>query len=711
MQKIWDLSIGVKILTDNLQASLKEIEKTASNAWKKIWQSMSKWLQNATEHSKKLAVWLWAVVWALWVWVVTIWKDFETSMGNVSTLINETTESMSDMKKEVLRVGKDSVKPISELTASLYDIRSAWVSAWDAMTVLKSAEMLATAGLSSTKESTDLLTSSFNSFAKQWYDSNEIAEILFKTVKNGKTTVSELAQWFWWIAGLASTVWVDFKELMWATSALTTTWLKSSEVYSWIKWVLSWLLKPTTEAKKKAKELWIEFSITALKTKWLKWFIEDLKEKSWWSSDNLSALFWSVEWLNAVMWLAWANADAFNTALDDMNWKSWALQEAYEKQKQTFEASSQILKNQLSVILIELWSVILPKLASWAVFLAEKISSLINFFKNWDQQSIVLRAWIVWVWTAISLALVPALLSAILAVKAFTVALLANPVTWIIWAIAWAVALLYIAWEKNFLWIRDITEKVFSWISEWFVKIKDLIWWFINDTETAMSALYQVLSDMTWISFESIKLTIEIILQAIGKIFKWFKLLLTWEWWQLWDWIKTTISNALELSKILIKDWLSSMLWFFSWVKAEFIWVVSDTWNSITDTITWAMDRALSYVKNKIQAIKNSLSNIWSSIKSYVGFKNWWLVWFAEWWHTGNWNPNALAGLVHRWEYVIPKNMVNSFPNLISKLEWIRVWGWSSSVNQSRNITVENVNVNDWLDFEDYLWRLTWQLG
>ena len=32
------------------------------------------------------------------------------------------------------------------------------------MTVLKSAEMLATAGLSSTKESTDLLTSSFNSF-------------------------------------------------------------------------------------------------------------------------------------------------------------------------------------------------------------------------------------------------------------------------------------------------------------------------------------------------------------------------------------------------------------------------------------------------------------------------------------------------------------------------------------------------------------------
>jgi len=35
------------------------------------------------------------------------------------------------------------------------------------MTVLKSAEMLAVAGLSDTKQATDLLTSSFNSFSKQ----------------------------------------------------------------------------------------------------------------------------------------------------------------------------------------------------------------------------------------------------------------------------------------------------------------------------------------------------------------------------------------------------------------------------------------------------------------------------------------------------------------------------------------------------------------
>jgi len=32
---------------------------------------------------------------------------------------------MKDMKKEVLLVAKNSAKPLSELTSSLYDIRSA----------------------------------------------------------------------------------------------------------------------------------------------------------------------------------------------------------------------------------------------------------------------------------------------------------------------------------------------------------------------------------------------------------------------------------------------------------------------------------------------------------------------------------------------------------------------------------------------------------
>ncbi len=711
MPKIWDLSLDVIINSKKFQASLSKLSKNAKLAWNNISKSISAWMQEATQVSKKLAMWIWLAITAIWAWAVTVGKEFESSMSNVATLIDSTTESMKDMKKEVLLVAKNSAKPLSELTSSLYDIRSAWVSASDAMTVLKSAEMLAVAGLSDTKQATDLLTSSFNSFSKQWYNANQISEILFKTVKNWKTTVSELAQWFWWIAGLASTVWVDFKELMSATWALTTTWLKASEVYSWIKWLLSNLLKPTSEAIKKSKELWIEFSVTALKTKWLKWFIHELKEKSWWSSDALSALFWSVEWLNAVMWLAWANADAFNSTLDDMNWKSWALQEAYEKQKQTFESSYQILKNQLSTVLIEIWSVILPSLANWAKVLANKIWALINFFKNWDEQSVLLRAWIIWIWTAITLALVPAFISATLAVKAFTVALLANPVTWIIAWIAIAVWLLYVAWNKNFLWIKDITEKIFLSVSDWFIKIKEVISLFTTDTQNTMSIFYNFLSEQTWISFESIKLTIEIALSAITKIFKWFKLLFTGQWRELWSWIKLTLNDVMNSMKILVSHWLDFIWSYLKSKKIEFINTVSNTWNWISDVIIWAMSKAWNYVRNIINKIKSSFSSIWSSIKSMVWFKLWWFTWFAEWWPTWNWSKNVVAWIVHRWEYVIPKNMVNAFPNLISKLETLRIWNnWVSNSDHSRHVTVENVNVNNWLDFEDYLQRVAWQM-
>ena len=96
--------------------------------------------------------------------LTTVSTAFEKGMSNVSTLVDTSTESMKAMTEEVLAISGRTPVALDELTAALYDVRSAGMSASDAMTILEKSAQLGYAGLGSTKEAVDLVTSSFNAF-------------------------------------------------------------------------------------------------------------------------------------------------------------------------------------------------------------------------------------------------------------------------------------------------------------------------------------------------------------------------------------------------------------------------------------------------------------------------------------------------------------------------------------------------------------------
>lgn len=286
---------------------------------------------------------------------------FQKAMSNVSTLVDTSVESMEDMSAELLDIAKRVPVSIDELTVALYDVRSAGIAAEDAMSVLEQSAKLATAGLGTTKEAVNLMTSAFNAFSTQWYTAEEIASTFFLAVKNGKTTIAELSQGFGKLAAVAANLWVDFKELVAASTALTTTGLSASEAYTQIQGILVAVAKQTPQSVKAAKDLWFEFSASALEAKWLKWFLDDLSQSlkdNWyeWSAatEVLSKMFGRVEALSWVLWLTNANAEAFVNTLTEMTSESTAFIEAYDKQAATLEARQANLNNQLEVQRIKL---------------------------------------------------------------------------------------------------------------------------------------------------------------------------------------------------------------------------------------------------------------------------------------------------------------------------------------------------------------------
>ena len=311
--------------------------------------------------------------------------SFEKSMANVATLVDTSTESMEQMKKEVLDMSGRMPIAIDDLTSALYQVRSAGISAADAMDVLETSGKLAVAGLATTEEATNLLTSAINVYGDETHNANQLAEILFKTVKYGKTTVAELAQGFGKVAGIAKETGISIEELSAATAVLTTTGITASEAQTSLKAVISNILKPTSDATKAAKDLGIEFNLGALQAKGLGEMLVEISEKAGDNKQALADLFGSVEAANAIFTLTSEGGGAkLRDTLNDINQATGALDEATQKQMETFEMQWLLVKNKLNKAFIELGMKIMPSISD---AINEYVLPALDSISNWIENN------------------------------------------------------------------------------------------------------------------------------------------------------------------------------------------------------------------------------------------------------------------------------------------------------------------------------------
>ena len=314
--------------------------------------------------------------------------NFETQMGNISTLTNQNAkQTFEGLGKSILDMTKNIPKSAEDLGASAYDILSAGVTdSAEALKVLDASGRLATAGLSTTGEATNIMTSAINAFQIPASESGKIADILFKTVKNGKTTVSEMAQAFGASAPIVASAKISLEEFSAATAALTTTGLPASQAQNQLRASVVALQKPTDQMKVLLEKSGYASGEAALKQDGLVKVMQKVSEAAGGSIDSLGAAYGSVEALGAATSLTGNQNKAFVTTMKDMTEGSNAVDAAFEKQKATTNSSLTLLKNNVTQIGISVGSQFLPPLANAANFLsanlAPAIESTTNFLKN-----------------------------------------------------------------------------------------------------------------------------------------------------------------------------------------------------------------------------------------------------------------------------------------------------------------------------------------
>lgn len=323
--------------------------------------------QGASSLTKKIgslaAVAIPALAVAMGVKAVNAAMEWETAMSNINTLMNDQGESVKALELGIEDMMRRVPKSGKELGASAYAIVSAGISdTAHALNVLEESANLAVAGLGTTEEATDLMTSAINAFGLNAEEAGGVANTFFLAVKSGKTTVSELAQGFGQIAPLASQMGVSLEDLMATTAALTTGGQKASIVYSSLKGAFSNMLKPTKDMQEVMDRAGLTFDDVqkSLAGDGLVKTIRMMTDAAGGNTDEVAKMFGSVEGLNSVLALMNETGEVAIKNLDSMTENTDAMTIAVDKQNKTASKQYQLLKNEFNIILRKLGEKILP---------------------------------------------------------------------------------------------------------------------------------------------------------------------------------------------------------------------------------------------------------------------------------------------------------------------------------------------------------------
>lgn len=290
--------------------------------------------------------------------------DFEAHFNQITTLINESGDNITKFRNDILEYSKSSTQSLDTITNATYSAISAGVDYQKALGALGEAEKLAVAGNAQLDSTLVALVSTLNAYGASTDDAGKYADMFFKTLQYGQTTIPDLSSTLAQVTGVAANSGVAFDELAAAIAALTAGGAPTSQAITGIKAAISNIIKPSTEAAKLAEKLGLGFDAAALQSKGFAGVIKDVQKATGGSTEQLAQLFGSVEGLNAVMVLGADKSGTFAKALDGIKNSGGAVDEAFGKMSQNLDLLVQKLSNNVQNALINFGAPLLDDLAT-----------------------------------------------------------------------------------------------------------------------------------------------------------------------------------------------------------------------------------------------------------------------------------------------------------------------------------------------------------
>ncbi|WP_028329178.1 phage tail tape measure protein [Brachyspira alvinipulli] len=329
--------------------------------------------------------------------------DFDNGMREVLTLLPKlSNEGFEDLKQETLAFSKEIGKVPEEVVPALYQSLSAGVPRENVFEFLKTAAEASVAGVAELETSVDGLTSVTNAYGTEVLNVNRASDIMFQTVKLGKTDFTQLSKSLFNVIPTASALGVQFEEIGAGIAVMTAQGTPTSVATTQIRQTLVELNKEGSTTDKTFREIaGTSFKEFIEQGGTLQEALQMLAEKAAESGKDVSSMFSSVEAGNAALALSGKNASKFKDALDKMNNSAGATAEAFKKIDDGPARQFEKIKAELSALVIELGNSLLPVvnedllpvIRDKAVPIAEKmILTIISLIKTFSDLPAPLQA-------------------------------------------------------------------------------------------------------------------------------------------------------------------------------------------------------------------------------------------------------------------------------------------------------------------------------
>lgn len=400
--------------------------------------------------------------------------SFESAMREVNTMTLLSEEEFKNFSAEVQNLSKELGVNAPEAAKAMYQAISAGIPRENAISFLEIATKAAIGGVTDTATAVDGLTSVLNAFKIPISDAQKVADLMFTTVKGGKTTFEELAASMFQVAPLAAAAGVKFKTVSAALATMTKQGVPTNVATTQLRQAIQAIIKPTAEMKLALENIGYASGDALIKEKGLAKALDVLTEASGGSNEMLGKMFGSVEGLQAVLSLTGENAKTFANDVAAMENSAGAATDAFEQMEESTARQFEKMKAQFTDVAITLGNALIPVIKK----LLDAVMPVIEKVAAWVEEHPKLTAGILAVVAGLGamLIILPKIIAMITALRAITaiatiaqwamnIAMSANPIGLIILAIAGLIALIVLL-VKHFDKVKEVATRVFGTLKD-----------------------------------------------------------------------------------------------------------------------------------------------------------------------------------------------------------------------------------------------------
>ena len=275
-------------------------------------------------------------------------QDYQKGLSEVQTIGDDLNLTLPELDEKVRLLSDAFGQPVDVVTEGLYQtLSNQVVDASDAFDFLATANRFATAAVTDTGSSVNLLSSAIKSFGLDASDTEDVAAKLFKTVELGRVRAEELANTFGRVGVLSNQLGVSLDETLASIAILTVQGLRFNEAFTLLTNTQLKLIRPTDALKATFAELGVTSAEAGIQAFGFQGFLEELTRASGGTATEIGELFNRVRAIRGVLGLTAGEGEKFTEVLEEIKAATGevTLDEAFKK---VFETDSARFARELN---------------------------------------------------------------------------------------------------------------------------------------------------------------------------------------------------------------------------------------------------------------------------------------------------------------------------------------------------------------------------